>query len=110
MPIIKFHAVEVNQIVEVSNEMQNSLAEAFNTSSDNITIEVISSCYISSGEVEQKPVPMVEILSFKREKNIEDAAVKVISNLLAKIGYDECDAYFIYLSPSGYYVNGNSIE
>lgn len=109
MPIIKFHAVNPLHLLEVSKELQSSLAKTFDTPIDNITIEVITSCYIAYGEKEQNPTPMVEILSFEREKHIEEMAVKVIANILSEIGHENCDIYFLHLTKNNYYVNGESL-
>ena len=110
MPIIKIHAINPLHIIEISKELQSSLAKTFETSADNITIEIITSSYISNGEIEQNPTPMVEILAFEREKHIEQSAAKIISGLLTRIGYSECDTYYIHLTKSNYYVNGEPLD
>lgn len=109
MPIIRFYSVCSEDVLSISQEFQPALAVAFDTSADNITLEVINSTIINNAQIEDKPYPMVEILSFQREIAIEQRVAELISLQLKKVGYPNCDTYFIYLSKSGYYVNGETI-
>lgn len=109
MPIIRFHAVNKESILNAGKELQQALADKFQTGLDNITFEVIDSTFISCGEVDEIPYPMVEILSFARTKEVEHSVAKEISERLASMGYPACDVFYNYILKSGYYVDGEPL-
>ncbi len=110
MPIIRFHSVKKEDIVSIGESFQSDLAMIFRTDIDNIALEIIESTILHLGKEENPPYPRVEILSFPRESKIEKAAASAIHEILKALGYSSCDIYYIYLDPSGYYVDGKSIN
>lgn len=109
MPIIRFHAVKKQDIIALGDNFQRNLAEKFQTGIDNITLEVIESIFVCDAKEEITPYPMIEIISFRREKEIEQSVAKIISEQLKTVNYPSCDVFYIYLSRESYYVDGESI-
>ncbi len=109
MPIIKFSGVS-QQAVEESRyqEVIEQLAKDFQTSLDNITLEIIASRQFTADST-QSDYPFVEICSFERDPSIEVQAARTIHNWLVQIGYEDSDIYYTYLNQKGYYVNGELI-
>ena len=109
MPILRFHSVKKEDVIKAGIEFQAKLASTFETGTDNITLEIIESTFICNAEIENTPYPMVEILSFKRAKQIEDNVVNVIANTLKELGYEGCDIFYTHLAKECYYVDGKSL-
>ena len=106
MPIIRFHGVDSSNIISQTAKLQKDLSTIFSTTIDNITIELISSKFIDGAVILDSPYPMVEIVSFKRTKEIEHRAAKEIFNFLVTNGYaiNGCDIFYNYLDEDGYFV------
>lgn len=109
MPIIRFHAIKKQDIITLGIDFQKILADKFQTGVDNITIEIIESTFLCNAQEEETPYPMVEILSFKREKSIEKSIAQEICKQLRRVNYPNCDVFYIHLSKELYYVDGEEI-
>ena len=109
MPIFRFHSVKKEDIIKAGTQFQSTLAETLETGTDNITLEIIESTFICNAEIETIAYPMVEILSFKRAKQVEDKVVEVVAQNLKDLGYEGCDIFFTHLTKEHYYVDGKAL-
>ncbi len=110
MPTIRLHAVAKEKILAVAPALCRDLAGAFETDSDNIALEIISSDFIREGRLDADPYPMAEIIAFERSREVETAAARVLTDGLREAGYSYCEVYYLYPQPRSYFCDGESCE
>lgn len=109
MPTLRFHGVDREKVCSLSKALIGELAVTFNVPEDYLCLEVIESCFVMNGEIIEG-YPVVEIVAFKREDNILDAAALIVTNHLKEVGYDYCEVIYNFPIPRYYYCDGKSCE
>ncbi len=105
MPTLRFHAVDTEKLLPVSNSLLQQLTTIYEVPADYINIEVVHASFIVSGEL-QPGFPLVEVVAFKRPDAIQDAVAECVHLHLKQAGYPESELYFTYPEPRSYYGNG----
>lgn len=107
MPHLRIHALEKNQVAQLSQELIPVLAQATNTAADHFTVEHIPSSYFVAGQAAYGD-PFCEVLWFDRGQAMQDQVAIAITEQIKKIQPDK-DAVVVFtpLAKSSYYENGS---
>lgn len=105
MPTFRFHGTEPEKLFLVNKALHTELSTLYNVPSDHITIEIIHSLFLFLDSVTEN-YPLVEVIAFKRNTELEDQVAKCVHKYLAQAGYTESELYFNYVEPRNYYGNG----
>lgn len=106
MPHLRFRAVEPHIVKTLITPLLDELSTLLKASRSAFSFELINTQYFS--EVEVYPNPMVEILWFAREQDIQNQVAKSITNQMQLLlGVDVSIAVvFIPMLRSDYYLDG----
>lgn len=105
MPQIKVRGIQVEKLCVISKELVSELEKIIGCPKSYLTIEAISSTYISDGEI-VPGYPYIEVLWFDRGQDVQDKTAKAITKLIHKIDYTDVDIIFVAIAESDYYENG----
>lgn len=105
MPTLRFHSVDAERIFAVSTLLLEDLTSIFKLAADDIGIEIIESKFIENGQFTNS-YPMVEVIAFKRDDAVLDAAARAINLRLKQIGYEYSEVFYSFPQPRFYYCDG----
>lgn len=105
MPTLRFHGVSHEKIIAAAPQIFDQLTKIYEIPDDYLNIEVVNSLWIGRDGVKEG-FPMVEILAFRRDVEIEDMVTSVLDQILKSVGCHESEQYFIHLEPRSYYSGG----
>ena len=78
MPHLRFRAVTLDTLQQVSGPLQAELCELTGGKPEFVTMERVESCWIRNGEPETG-FPFVELHWFERPQEMQDAAARLIA-------------------------------
>ncbi len=107
MPTLKFYGVDKEVVVKMSQQIVESIATIFEIPEDHINMLVDNSTWIDKAGV-CKGFPLVKILAFKRDNELEKRVAAVLDKLFESEGYSDAEIFFIHLDPKNYYYKGAS--
>lgn len=102
MPQLIFKGVKRDDVISLSKNLSNILAEISDTPVDYFTFERPNTEHFSFGEIFEM-YPLIEIIQFNRGKNVEEKMAQLIQSEIKKLGYDECEVYFTHIEKEDYY-------
>lgn len=105
MPMLKFKAIEIEDVCAISKNLIDELQELIQCPRDYFSLSVDKSIYIKDGEF-VKGEPIVEVSWFDRGQEIQDKAAKIITKYINSVEYQSVDIIFFVLDESKYYENG----
>lgn len=105
MPMLKFKAIEIEDVCAISKNLIDELQELIQCPRDYFSLSVDKSVYIKDGEF-VKGEPIVEVSWFDRGQEIQDKAAKIITKYINSVEYQSVDIIFFVLDESKYYENG----
>lgn len=107
MPHIRIRGMTLEQTQQLSQGLNEALADIIKTSADNFTVECISSQYVHNGTLSQG-YPFIEILWFARSQEIKNQCATLITNRVKQLMGPTTDVavVFIPLDKSDYFENG----
>ena len=105
MPMLKFKAIEIEDVCAISKNLIDELQELIQCPRDYFSLSVDKYIYIKDGEF-VKGEPIVEVSWFDRGQEIQDKAAKIITKYINSLEYQSVDIIFFVLDESKYYENG----
>lgn len=105
MPTFRFHAIEAEKLMTMSSDLLDELIEIFQVPEDYFNFEIVHSSFINRNRL-SAGFPIVEVLAFERDVEIEDRTAVAVSKYLKRIGFEDSELFFIHLKPRNYYNNG----
>lgn len=102
MPQLIFKGVKREEVKKLSLTLPDLLSQITSTPRDYFTFERPSTEYFFDGE-SYKIYPLVEVVQFSRGTEIESKMAEIIQSEIKKIGYNECEVYFIHIEKQNYY-------
>ena len=105
MPMLKFKAIEAEDVITISKKLIDELQELIQCPRDYFSLSVDRSVYIKDGEI-VKGDPVVEVSWFDRGQEVQDKAAKIITKYVNSVEYPNVDIIFFVLDESKYYENG----
>ncbi|MGL4293745.1 MAG: DUF1904 family protein [Bacteroidales bacterium] len=105
MPTLRFHAVDAEKILPVSDSLLKELMRVYKLPADHFNLEIIPSQFIVNGSLKDG-FPIVEVCAFQRTYDIQDEVAIIVYQHLKNAGYEDSELYFSYPNPRGYYGNG----
>ncbi|MGL5681503.1 MAG: DUF1904 family protein [Marinifilaceae bacterium] len=105
MPTLRFHAIDQDRLLKVSANLLDDLVHIVQVPEDYFNFEVIRSACIIRNQIGDG-FPIVEILAFQRDIEVEDQMAKAVTKHLQRAGYPDSEVYFIHLEKRHYYNNG----
>lgn len=105
MPMLKFKAIEAEDVITISKKLIDELQELIQCPRDYFSLSVDRSVYIKDGEF-VKGDPVVEVSWFDRGQEVQDKAAKIITKYVNSVEYPNVDIIFFVLDESKYYENG----
>lgn len=105
MPMLKFRAIETEDVITISKKLIDELQELIQCPRDYFSLSVDRSVYIKDGEI-VKGDPVVEVSWFDRGQEVQDKAAKIITKYVNSVEYPNVDVIFFVLDESKYYENG----
>lgn len=107
MPHLRFRAVALETLQQVSGPLLAELCELTGGKPEFVTMERVESCWIRNGEPEAG-FPFVELHWFERPQEMQDAAARLITLHLKQVLGEQTYVVVqvIPLVKSAYYSNG----
>lgn len=105
MPMLKFKAIEAEDVITISKKLIDELQELIQCPRDYFSLSVDRSVYIKDGEF-VKGDPVVEVSWFDRGQEVQDKVAKIITKYVNSVEYPNVDVIFFVLDESKYYENG----
>lgn len=106
MPHIRFKAVSMDVVKELSKVLPKDLAQIINTTEDNFSFELVNSQFFENGTVTAF-YPFIEFAWFDRGQAVQDEVAKLLTREIKKRMAVEYVAVVFYdLPKSSYYENG----
>lgn len=105
MPMLKFKAIEAEDVITISKKLIDELQELIQCPRDYFSLSVDRSVYIKDGEF-VKGDPVVEVSWFDRGQEVQGKAAKIITKYVNSVEYPNVDVIFFVLDESKYYENG----
>lgn len=107
MPQIMFRGVSVDQVKQMSQPLVEELANICSCGTDNFTLEIPQSTYISNG-TEIAMYPFIEVKWFERGQEIRDLVAGAITKHVMDLGLEEVEVAFLTYKEEAYYIDGES--
>ncbi|MGA9173228.1 MAG: DUF1904 family protein [Thermoactinomyces sp.] len=104
MPFLRFKGFDKKLVQEISPVLVEKFAQIAEIPEEIVKIELLQIDAI------QNSPPSLEILMFEREKEKHDAIARTLYECLSKVGYENTHIFFILLTPSLYYKNGQPLK
>lgn len=104
MPFLRFKGFDSQFLREISPELVEDFSQLAQVSKEKVKVESIQVEVIANSPLS------VEIYMFPREQSKHDAIAKRIHDLLSKHGYTQVHIFFVLLSPSLYYREGQPVQ
>lgn len=103
MPFLRFAGVEKVHLQDMACTIMKEVSRIVNVSEEKVKIELL--------QVEQitNTPPSLEISMFPRETYIHDSLAARLYTLLKEYGYANIHIFFVLLTPSLYYKEGQSL-
>lgn len=105
MPQLRFHAINIETVKQVSKAMTEELAAVADCPTDHFVLECIQSTYVFDGKV-TKSWPYVEVYWFDRGDAAADATARIITEHLKQAGLAEIEVAFVALEKRRFYTDG----
>lgn len=105
MPQLIFKGISVEQVKTISSPLVRDLAELCNCDTDNFTLEIPQSIFISNEE-EVAAFPFIEVKWFERGQELQDQFANIITKYIQSLGVPEVEVAFTVFLESAYYSNG----
>ncbi|NOU94627.1 DUF1904 family protein [Paenibacillus sp. LMG 31456] len=103
MPYLRFKGFTSDFLKSIAPRVVDEFAQLVHIAKEKVKIELLLTETITQ-------VPRsVEILMFPRKQEIHDAAAAALNRILLESGYEQVHIFYILLSPSLYYKNGEPI-
>lgn len=102
MPQLIFKGVKTEDVRETSKSLASELAAVSNTPIDYFTFECPQTIYYQGGK-EFQMYPLIEILQFKRDDEVEKKMAETVAAAVKARGYQECEVYFVHLEKGSYF-------
>ncbi|MFS0824565.1 DUF1904 family protein [Bacillus sp. 1P02SD] len=107
MPHLLIRGVSVVQVKKISTTLVQELADLCVCGTDNFTLEVLHSTYVSDG-IEVPGYPFIEVKWFERGEEIRNQFAAIVTTHIQVLGIPEVEVAFSSFLESAYYLNGKS--
>jgi hypothetical protein len=104
MPFLRFKGFPKETLKQLAPQIVTDFAKMAQVPEEKVKIELLQ-----VEPIIQSPRSL-EILMFPREKKVHDQLVAKLHQLLEEKGFSNTHIFFILLSPSLYYKNGQPLE
>lgn len=104
MPFLRFIGVEKVHLQNLASVIVTEISRIIDISEEKVKLELIQAERITDTP------PSLEISMFPREKPIHDALAARLYTLLQEAGYANIHIFFVLLTPSLYYKEGQALE
>ncbi|MBA4602827.1 DUF1904 family protein [Thermoactinomyces mirandus] len=104
MPYLRFKGFPKHALERLAPQIVTHFANMAQVSEEKVKIELLSVEPITHSP------RSLEIMMFPRSKKIHDRLAEKLNQLLNENGFKNTHIFFILLSPSLYYKNGQSLE
>jgi hypothetical protein len=105
MPLLRFRAIEAQDICTISASLVDDLQALLQCPRDYFTLEAIQSIFIKDGGFTNGS-PVIEIAWFDRGQEVQDKVAEIVTNYMKSVGYNNLDVIFTKLDENKYYENG----
>ncbi|TKB48316.1 DUF1904 family protein [Ferrimonas sediminicola] len=111
MPHIRISGVERQQVMHMSQNLVDQLAEVVGCPRDHFTIELLPTEFIFDDKMDANRYPIIDVHWFERGQQIQDKAAGIITGAIRgqlkeeEKGVEICVRFFP-LDPFKYYENG----
>lgn len=102
MPQIIIKGVKREDVINISQNLPQKLADASNTPIDYFTMERPCTEYFSNGDIFDM-YPLIEVIQFDRGVDVESNMASIIQEEIKSLGYSECEVYFTHIERQNYY-------
>ncbi|PZE19586.1 DUF1904 family protein [Paenibacillus xerothermodurans] len=103
MPYLRFTGFAGDSLRLLAPRMTQEFAQLVNIEREKVKIELIASEAIT-----QVPLSL-QIMMFPRKQETHDAIAAALHHILREAGYDQVHIFFVLLTPSLYYKNGEPL-
>ncbi|MBA4544418.1 MULTISPECIES: DUF1904 family protein [Thermoactinomyces] len=104
MPFLRFKGFDKQLVQKISPAVVKNFARIAEIPEEIVKIELLQIDSI------QNSPPSLEIMMFEREKEKHDAIARSLYQCLSEAGYENTHIFFILLTPSLYYKNGQPLK
>lgn len=101
MPQIILKGVEKEKIFKIKDKLIEELSEISNTPKDYFIIEIVDSTFLMYN---QDMYALINIIQYKREKEVEEKMMSIVFENLRSIGYEEIEGYYTHIDKENYYM------
>ena len=106
MPHIRIRSLSEKVVSQLSEVLPAALAPIMETTSDNFSIELVTSTFFKDGQRVDGD-PMIEVLWFERSDEIKNASAVKITELVRKqVSSEYISVVFLPLPKPNYFENG----
>ncbi|MDF2960245.1 MAG: hypothetical protein K0S39_1980 [Paenibacillus sp.] len=103
MPYLRFKGFTGDYLRAIAPRIVEEFAQLVDIAKEKVKIELLLTETITQ-------VPRsVEILMFPRKQEVHDAVAATFNRILSESGYDQVHIFYVLLSPSLYYKNGEPL-
>ncbi|TDF93816.1 DUF1904 family protein [Paenibacillus piri] len=103
MPYLRFKGFTGDLLRSIAPRVVDEFAQLVGIAKEKVKIE-----QLLTETITQVPCS-VEILMFPRKQEVHDAVASALNKLLCECGYDQVHIFYVLLSPSLYYKNGEPL-
>ncbi|ERI08713.1 hypothetical protein HMPREF0083_03220 [Aneurinibacillus aneurinilyticus ATCC 12856] len=104
MPFLRFKGFDRNLLKTISPTLIEEFSHIVNIPKDIVKIELLTVEQITNTP------PSLEILMFQREQEKHDALAATLYSMLKEHGYTNVHIFFVILTPSLYYKEGQPLK
>lgn len=108
MPTLRLYNISKESAMSAAPCLLSSLSSIYCLPEDYINLEVVLSVSVNKSGG-WSGLPMIEIVSFKRELEVEDSVAESINAIFKTEGYQEIEIYYHYVEARNYYCDGKHL-
>jgi hypothetical protein len=106
MPHIRLRGLNSDHVSKLNPALVKELSQIVGSPEDHFTFEHVKTDFYAQGKL-VSGTPFVEVHWFPRDKNIQDACAKAITDKIKNLDPDlDVTVVFLELTPTRYYENG----